>query len=205
MILGVSWHKTATTSLARAMEILGFRSLHYPYRVLASLNNEKRLRSVLAEHEFYNDFPIPLIYRYLHQLFPDTKFIYVQRDPQAWLQSVERHYEEGTKPRPELGGRSFWQMRDPGFFETVHKVMAYGQTTFDRTLFLRRYLAHETEVRHYFAGRGECFLSMQLETDLGWEPLCRFLDKPIPDVPFPRENEQSAIFELERVKDRARR
>ena len=34
-----------------------------------------------------------------------------------------------------------------------------------------------------------------LEMDLqdGWEPLCKFLNKPIPDEPFPRSNEAAAV------------
>ena len=34
-----------------------------------------------------------------------------------------------------------------------------------------------------------------LEMDLqdGWEPLCKFLGKPIPDEPFPRSNEAAAV------------
>ncbi|KAE8441952.1 hypothetical protein EG329_004160 [Mollisiaceae sp. DMI_Dod_QoI] len=30
----------------------------------------------------------------------------------------------------------------------------------------------------------------------GWEPLCRILDVPVPDEPFPRANEQAAMKEL---------
>ena len=29
----------------------------------------------------------------------------------------------------------------------------------------------------------------------GWEPLCKFLDKPVPGVPFPRVNETKAVQE----------
>ena len=40
--------------------------------------------------------------------------------------------------------------------------------------------------------------SRLLEYQLGsdWEPLCRFLDKDVPDVPFPRVNE-SAMLEMQ--------
>lgn len=30
----------------------------------------------------------------------------------------------------------------------------------------------------------------------GWEPLCRILDKPIPNEPFPRANDADAVREL---------
>ncbi|KAK4971766.1 hypothetical protein LTR42_007494 [Elasticomyces elasticus] len=33
------------------------------------------------------------------------------------------------------------------------------------------------------------------ELGSGWEPLCAFLDKPVPDVPFPRVNETEMVNE----------
>jgi hypothetical protein len=29
----------------------------------------------------------------------------------------------------------------------------------------------------------------------GWEPLCRFLDRPVPDEPFPRTNDRMEFWE----------
>jgi hypothetical protein len=33
------------------------------------------------------------------------------------------------------------------------------------------------------------------QLDEGWDPLCKFLDKPVPDIPFPRVNETAAVQE----------
>jgi hypothetical protein len=30
----------------------------------------------------------------------------------------------------------------------------------------------------------------------GWEPLCKFLDKPVPNEPFPRENDTEAAAKV---------
>ena len=37
-----------------------------------------------------------------------------------------------------------------------------------------------------------------LESDItdGWEPLCTFLNKPMPDIPFPRVNDADARKEM---------
>jgi hypothetical protein len=37
---------------------------------------------------------------------------------------------------------------------------------------------------------------LQIE-DLGWEPLCKFLGKPVPDVPFPHMNDAASIEKTE--------
>ena len=36
----------------------------------------------------------------------------------------------------------------------------------------------------------------------GWEPLCKFLNKPIPDVPFPNTNDTAQMIELHKVCNR---
>jgi hypothetical protein len=33
----------------------------------------------------------------------------------------------------------------------------------------------------------------------GWEPLCKILNVPVPDEPFPRINEKAAMKELDEV------
>ena len=34
-----------------------------------------------------------------------------------------------------------------------------------------------------------------LDLSKGWEPLCEFLNKPVPDVPFPHLNKNSSLLE----------
>jgi hypothetical protein len=35
-----------------------------------------------------------------------------------------------------------------------------------------------------------------LEIGSGWEPLCQFLGKEVPDEPYPRTNDRDAFFEM---------
>lgn len=51
---------------------------------------------------------------------------------------------------------------------------------------------------HYALVRRVTPKSRLLEYQLGdgWGPLCEFLGKPVPDVPFPRVNDSEALQEL---------
>ena len=51
------------------------------------------------------------------------------------------------------------------------------------------FLRHNDEVRRTIAP--ERLLEFQISE--GWEPLCAFLDRPVPDAPFPRVND-TAMF-----------
>jgi hypothetical protein len=37
-----------------------------------------------------------------------------------------------------------------------------------------------------------------LDAKYGWEPLCRFLDQPVPTIPFPRTNDREGFWDLAR-------
>ena len=49
------------------------------------------------------------------------------------------------------------------------------------------YEKHLVEVRSYFAGT-ERLLEVCWDEGDGWEQLCPFLDRPVPDVAFPHSN-----------------
>ncbi|KAJ3480985.1 hypothetical protein NLG97_g7931 [Lecanicillium saksenae] len=51
---------------------------------------------------------------------------------------------------------------------------------------------------HYKMVRGAVPAEQLLEFDLkdGWEPLCKFLDVPVPDVPFPRVNDEAEFLKM---------
>ena len=63
----------------------------------------------------------------------------------------------------------------------------YGSYLFDRDSFLAAYVRHDTEVRGFFEG-AENFMTYNVTAGDGWEPLCAFLSKPVPQAPFPRSN-----------------
>ena len=53
------------------------------------------------------------------------------------------------------------------------------------------YLAHNEKIKRITPK--DRLLVFKLED--GWEPLCAFLKKPVPSVPFPRVNETAALKE----------
>jgi hypothetical protein len=122
------------------------------------------------------------------EAFPDVKVVLLQRDPEAWFRSYQRMVRLITAL-----GRWWFVPR----LRIFHRLIA--DTTFaalgpggeeDQGAFLA---AHEG-----LYARVDALLPAEqvLRFDVrdGWEPLCAFLDRPVPDVPFPRTNRrQSAI------------
>ena len=101
--------------------------------------------------------------------YPGSKFILTLRDIDDWLDSRRRHVERNQRNK-ESGSYD-------GHFLTV-----------DPETWVLEYRRHEAVVRAYFAQRPGDLLAFR-PADSDWGPLCEFLDRPAPDVPFPWENQ----------------
>jgi len=183
-IFGIGMHKTGTTSLHKAFEILGFDSGHWLSAHWAKaiwLEVKGMSKSPILEHYYtLSDLPIPILYRELDQNYPGSKFILTIREENDWVESAEGHWNyKRNKYRYQ------WDT-DP-FSHFIHKEI-YGQRGFDKDIFLNRYRKHNSDVINYFRNRPEDLLILERNTNMGWEALCKFLDLPIPAVPYPRVN-----------------
>jgi hypothetical protein len=175
-------HKTATTSLHAALGILGFKSGHWENAHWAkAIWNEMRecgRSKTLERHYALSDLPIPLLFRELDCGYPGSKFILTIRDEGAWLDSVRKHWSHDHNPY-----RASWN-GDP-FTHRIHREV-YGQKGFEEDLFIARYRRHNAEVRDYFKDRPQDLLVMDMSARREWHDLCQFLDKPVPNVPYPK-------------------
>jgi hypothetical protein len=167
----IGFHKTGTTSMAAALRILGYRVKgSFGCRDPHIAGNVLRRATKLAQRfDAFQDNPWPVLYKELDARFPGSKFILTVRDPESWIASQLDHFAKRDS-----------QMR--------RWVYGAGTPRGNEATYLARLLQHEAEVREYFAERPDDLLVMDLAMGDGWEPLCRFLGKDVPDMPFPRKN-----------------
>ncbi|HET7503416.1 MAG TPA: sulfotransferase [Kofleriaceae bacterium] len=164
-VFGIGLSKTGTTSLTRALELLGLRAIHYP-PLPAVLD-------LLSEYDAATDTSVACMYRELATQFPDTKFILTVRDEASWLRSAE-----GEFARREVTLE--WKLE-------VRRRL-FGTTAWDPARFLDGFRRHDREVRAYFADQPHRLLVMDIIGGQGWAPLCNFLGCARPDAPFPHDN-----------------
>jgi hypothetical protein len=174
-IFGIGLNKTGTSSLHRALELLGYRSLHFGDldtndQILRAIDERKPMLSCLdPEPDAISDVVLVTYYFYLADVqYPGAKFILTLRDIDEWLDSRRRHVERNQRMK-EAGEYDGW------FLDV------------DLDLWSLEYRRHESVVRTYFAHRPESLLCFRPAED-GWEPLCDFLGHPVPEAPFPWEN-----------------
>ncbi len=172
-IFGIGANKTGTSSLAKALEILGYKISHWDHHeeISKGILKYQFNYKFLKKYDGVVDLPIPSIYKELDQHYPGSKFILTIRDASKWIKSEEAHHKLIGEDQP--------------IFECF---LMYGSYFFNNEMYLKRYAEHNEEVLEYFKDRPEDLLVLDISNDNAWSSLCKFLGKPVTDQPFPHEN-----------------
>ena len=201
-VIGAGWARTGTTSTLGALEELGFGPCYTFFTILsAKPEHVERWLDIYAgkpadwPHLFegFNsvvDWPACDFYEQLMALSPEAKIILNVRDPQAWYESVRNTIWENYQRMASVGQGP----ENNGLARLLDVMMWQGafQGRFaDRQYVIDAFERHTQEVKASLPP--EKLLVFDVKE--GWEPLCRFLDVPIPDKPFPRLNDTEAFRE----------
>lgn len=192
-IIGPGFGRTGTNSLKVALEHLGFGPAHHMFEVrdhpqqlpaweaLAD-GGRPDWDAVFRGYRAQVDWPGARFWRELAAYYPDSKVILTVRDADDWFDSVEATIAKfmagrGTYDDPHLNGVS----------NMAYKLIVAGvfsERMFERAYATALFNAHIVEVQATIPR------SRLLTFDVreGWEPLCAFLDCPVPQISFPRLN-----------------
>lgn len=181
-VFGIGLNKTGTTSLGVALNRVGIKTIHYPFKkaIYDELTGGNFQLSILNSYQGIVDTPVAPYYAQLDQFYPDSKFVLTLRDPESWLRSIEAHW---TVMRQ-------WCEREPQFrrFTDFISAVVYGCIEFNRDRFVYAYQTHERNVREYFRDRPDDLLIMDICQGDGWDELCPFLGIDVPGFSFPHSN-----------------
>lgn len=168
--------KTGTTSLARALEILGYKTRDYLgiTRYIAGDLSSINLDEIDANDAF-TDTPIPSFYQQLDARYPGSKFILTTRDMDDWLKSCKKQFTTRMVARQSEATCQ------------LHTDL-YGCLEFDPEKYATGYTRFVNGVMDYFKDRPQDLLVTDICGGDNWEKLCAFLNKPVPDIPFPVTN-----------------
>ncbi|MEM7201237.1 MAG: sulfotransferase family protein [Planctomycetota bacterium] len=184
-VFGIGFQRTGTTSLGKALNALGIRTLDCPKQLWYDLDDP-----VIQEFDGFTDNPVPLLYRDLDARHPGAKFVQTIRAEEAWLSSVEWLFTVGAE-------KFNWRTKE--HFNEFHRAL-YGRTDFDPDVFLAAYRRHNAAVVDYFRDRPGDLLVMDVTQGDSFDKLCPFLGVPVPADDFPTWNRRES-----RLKVRLRR
>jgi hypothetical protein len=209
-VIGAGFGRTGTLSLKQALEELGFGKC---YHMVELLNNPQQVTywedanknqpvdwdTLFMGYQSTVDFPGYRHYKALMQHYPQAKVLLSVRDFDKWHESV---YQTIYQAGPRLGEKILMGLKLPFSPRLRNLVRVFRMAgsiwqkdfagRFEDKAFARQiYDQHNAEVQRVVpSGR-----LLVYEVKQGWEPLCNFLQVPVPDKPFPRVNER-ADFKL---------
>ena len=199
-IVGAGFGRTGTRSLKQALEQLGYRRTHHMEEVAASRFQIDKWLDVVrggdpdweAIFNGYNasvDFPSATYYRKLLKQYPEAKVILTVRDTDKWYRSTEETIWALSRQMPQWLAlippvRDFVEVVDGTVWDRI-----FDGRFDDETFAKRVYNDYNNQVRHDVPDDR----LLVFDVADGWEPLCSFLGKPIPDAPFPHRNDRAAF------------
>jgi hypothetical protein len=208
-VIGAGFGRTGTLSTRAALERLTggrcyhmFEALSHPEHLGAWLaadeGRPEELSEVLADYSCTVDWPGCSLWAELMELFPESKVLLSVRPAERWWASYEQTVHQlmlRDLPDPESVPADFYLLSLFGSRLTKRSFPA-GYADLGREDFIAAYERHNAEVR---AGVPDGRL-LEFDVSQGWEPLCEFLELPVPDEPFPRLNDTAgfrALFGLD--------
>jgi hypothetical protein len=153
--------RTGTTSVCVAALHLGFRTAHTAYT-----RNTFKNAQVIADTPVFND------YQTLSHIYPNSRFIYLERDLQLWLPSISQLLQRmSTNLLREDGG--FNDTIKRCFLNTFNGLNT--QLTGDYEYLTACYECHKSKALRFFEQNALDYLSLDISAPQALNTLSTFL------------------------------
>jgi hypothetical protein len=202
-VIGAGLPRTGTLTQKEALEMLGRGPCYHWVNLIADLDaveqwhryldGEDNLEEIFAGHESTTDWPGGFVYRELAERHPEAKVLLSVRDPETWDRSYRETIWNFTRGDSLIGhlsmARREIEPRWRRYLELVDRMLWSDASPFgggdDPESMKRQMQTYNDEVRE--AIPAERLLVWKVQE--GWEPLCEFLEVPVPSEPLPHAND----------------
>jgi hypothetical protein len=214
-VIGAGFGRTGTMSVKHALEML---DLGPCYHMIELTNEPERLKywevaangkkpdwnTLLNGYSSIMDFPGCLYYQELMAAYPEAKVILTVRDAEDWYKSARATIFKSYPDRKQLitivkryfsSKRIRQLMRLGWLIQKIIYKQTFGYQMFNKEEAIRRYEAHNQKVIETVPADKLLVYNVQE----GWTPLCNFIGKEIPNVPFPKTNKPDHFHNMKNV------
>jgi len=200
ILVGIS--KCGTKSMATAFEQLGLKNYDYPEQFMFQRDDwlkifkrggtKEDFRRMFANCDSVTDSPACYFWYEILQAYPDVKLVLTQRkNEDVWYESFLNQVNTMKSTHTIAMKLSPLCRYHQKYLQNQFKFFL-GHNCFDGmndTLCKQAYRKHIACVLQN-APKDQLLV---YSLDQGWDPLCKFLDVPVPDKPFPHRNKQGSI------------
>jgi len=214
LVIGAGLPRAATSSMQAAFEQLGFQPcmhmaeiIPHPAREQLLLDamretdrerRQKLLKELVGGYVAICDVPAVAFVPELMDMYPDAKVVLNGRpNSELWARSCAESLGFFFTPWFKWAGM-LWKT-DRLWYALNMECRRYCKANFgaDDLFTAKMYETYHESVRAEAAKRGKEVLEFKAED--GWEPLCGFLQKDVPNTPFPRLNEKKTFAVIKAI------
>lgn len=184
-VIGAGFGRTGTDSMREALNLLGQGPCHHMMEVMAHEDQKRLWRAfvkgepigwdrLLEGYESCVDWPAAHYWRELSGAYPRAKVVLTYRSAQSWWESFEKTLLPVMRNSTDPDSLGVALVRD----------QVFGGRPHDRDHAIAVYEANVAAVKSEIPPER---LLVHCAGD-GWEPLCAFLGRPVPAIPYPSRN-----------------
>jgi hypothetical protein len=209
-VIGAGLPRTATLTQKIAFEMLGLGPCYHMVNVLTDSSQIEVWADALAGHADWDkvfagfnatvDYPGAFFYQELLAAYPEAKVVLSVRDGRTWARSMHDtiwgvlydeqsivHHLAVAQGRIDQAMSAYTEL----MADMINRADLFGSTPtrFDEDALVTGMERHNAAVRAAVpAGR-----ILEWSPADGWEPLCAFLERPVPAAPLPRVNDSASF------------
>jgi len=193
-VIGSGFGRTGTNSLQIALQHLGFDKCYHMFEIIsnpsrsvdwlkAALGEEVDWEKVFDGYQSAVDWPACHFWETFLDLYPDAKVVHTERPAEKWYESAASTiFQAHKRPGPSSDMRAMIK-------EIIAKQVFDGNME-DKDHVIDVYNKHNAKVKALVPP--ERLLIFNVKE--GWEPLCAFLNVPVPTIDFPHSNTREELM-----------
>uniref|UniRef100_H2ZCA3 Sulfotransferase family protein n=1 Tax=Ciona savignyi TaxID=51511 RepID=H2ZCA3_CIOSA len=190
-VIVAGYSKTGTKSMTSALRELGFTVYDFPEHfsehkqqwkeILQSGNNPDIFREMYKDVDAVVDAPAFAYWKEIHEVFPDAKIILTSCEESPWFEKWQRQFENAAS-NPVY--RLLTLLSPTAYQFNIHDY------SLNKMMAIRIFRAHNADV----VQNAPADKLLQFNVKQGWDPLCKFLEVPAPEKPFPHKNAGGTVL-----------
>ncbi len=199
-VIGAGFGRTGTMSLKKALETLGLSPCHHmeelfrnpwqlPFWERAAKGKKVDWSGVFQGYSASVDWPSAHYWKELAAFYPESKVVLSVRPPELWWESFSATIKmllEVKDQIPDEYPRAVIDMADG-----IIREQTFGGSL-DKDAVLAAFQQRIDDVKRTIPPER----LLIFEVTQGWQPLCQYLDVPVPDEPFPRTNAKVEFWDV---------
>ena len=199
-VINAGFGRTGTMSIKLALEQLGFGPCHHmeevfknpeqlPFWQRAADGESVDWSEIFQGYNSAVDWPSAHYWEQLAAYYPQAKVLLSIRSAESWWESYSDTIKALIAIRDEIPEE--YPRAVAGMAEKIVNQQTFSGDPDNKALALAKFQQRMDDVKATIPA--DRLLIYQVSE--GWQPLCQFLDVPVPNTEFPRSNAKEAFWE----------